>query len=268
MDPQLAATRRHASARTEALSRTAQAALAYAALGWLVYPAERRGKRPLYNGWLQDATTNRDRIDRWWPRDEGAPNVGAVAGELFDVIDVEAAHVPAFRERVQTGGLPSTPIARSGGGGLHVYIAPLGLGTTRLLLDGIHVGELKGSGGVLVPPSVTDASYTWLRSPLEFPIAESPPWLRALVAPPRPSKTQDFGRLTPSRAVALVAGLYRVVAEAAEGERNALLFWAACRVAEHRVDREAAGEILLTAAVQAGLPEYEARATLASGLGR
>lgn len=248
--------------------RTASWALAYAALGWRVYPVGRGGKRPLYSRWLEDATSEPSLIGRWWPREAGAPNVGVIAGERFDVIDIEAEHVDAFQEAARTQGLPDTPMARSGGGGLHVYVEPLGLGTRRLMLSGVHVGELKGSGGVILPPSATTGHYAWLRAPSEVGIAGAPRWLRALVGGSRPVEQRPVGRLSPSRAVALEAGLYRVVAEAAEGERNGLLFWAACRVAEHGVDRDAATDILLRAALRAGLPEREARATIASGLAR
>jgi hypothetical protein len=248
--------------------RTAAWALAYAAIGWRVYPVERGRKRPVFSGWLIDATTNAGLIGRWWPRDAGAPNVGVVAGERFDVFDIEAEHVAAFREAARARGLPATPMARSGGGGLHLYVAPLGLGTRRLLLHGVHIGELKGSGGVLVPPSVTKDAYAWLRTPSQVTVADAPPWLRELADGPRHEEPGPRGPLSPSRAVALVAGLYRVVAEAAEGERNGLLFWAACRAAEHGVDRHAVGEILLSAALKAGLPEREARATIASGFAR
>ena len=249
-------------------SRVASVALAYAALGWRVYPVERGGKRPLYQGWLADATTDPVRIRRWWRSDAGAPNVGVVAGERFDVLDIEADYVAAFCDAARTRGLLPTPTARSGRGGLHVYVAPLGLGTRHLLLGGIHIGELKGSGGVVVPPSVTDRPYSWLRPPSDTPVAKAPDWVRGLVRAPAPAAFRRSGRLSPSRAVALVAGLYRVVAEAAEGERNGLLFWAACRVADHGVDRAAATDILLSAALRAGLPEREARATIASGLAR
>jgi Bifunctional DNA primase/polymerase, N-terminal len=243
-------------------------ALKYAAMGWRVYPVEPGGKRPLFTGWLSDATTDVTLINRWWRRDAGAPNVGVVAGARFDVIDIEAPHVDAFMDAARIGDMPATPTARSGGGGVHVYIAPLALGTRRLLLHGVHVGELKGSGGVVVPPSVTIGAYSWLRAPSDVAIAAAPAWLRALAAETRHDELRPSGQLSPSRAIALVAGLYRVVAEAAEGERNAMLFWAACRAAEHGVDRHAAAEILLSAAVKAGLPEREAKATIASGFHR
>jgi len=252
--------------RSSTPSRVATWARAYARLGWHVYPVERGGKRPVYGGWLTDATMDAPLIDRWWPRDTGAPNIGVVAGASFDVFDIEAPHVEAFEAAAPGRVLPDTPIALSGRGGLHVYIAPLGLGTRRLVLRGTHIGELKGSGGVLVPPSLTVGPYEWLRDPSTVSIAGAPHWMRAMVQEARPMGGGPIGRLTPSRAVALMAGLYRVVAEAREGERNGLLYWATRRVAEHGIDRDAAASILLTAGLDAGLAEREARATIASGL--
>ncbi len=247
-------------------SRVASWARAYAREGWRVYPVERGRKRPVYGGWLTDATSDPGLIARWWPRDAGAPNIGVVAGEVFDVFDIETPHVEAFEAAAPGGVLPETPIARSGRGGLHVYVRPLGLGTRRLVLRGIHVGELKGSGGVVVPPSVTTRPYEWLRDPSTVTLTQAPHWMRAMVQEPRPVGNGPVGRLTPSRAVALMAGLYRVVAQAREGERNGVLYWATHRVAEHGIDRDAAIDILLAAAASAGLPEREARATIASGL--
>lgn len=248
-------------------SRIASWAHAYARLGWRVYPVERGGKRPVYGGWISDATTDPGRIERWWPRDAGAPNVGVVAGEAFDVFDIEAAHVGSFEAAAMGRAMPETPIARSGRGGLHVYVAPLGIGTRRLVLRGTHIGELKGSGGVVAPPSVTAGRYEWLRDPSTIAVSPAPRWMRGLVVEVHPTTAAvGSSRLTPSRAVALMAGLYRVVSEAHEGERNGILYWATRRVAEHGIDRDAARDILLAAATAAGLPEREARTTIASGL--
>jgi len=248
-------------------SRMASWASAYARRGWRVYPVERGGKRPVYGGWIADATTDEARIASWWPRDAGAPNIGVVAGEAFDVFDIEAPHVEAFEAAAMGRSMPETPIARSGRGGLHVYVAPLGIGTRRLVLHGVHVGELKGSGGVVVPPSLTTGAYEWLRDPSTVGVAPAPRWMRGLIVEAAPTSVGAGGvRMTPSRAVALMAGLYRVVSEAREGERNGILYWATRRVAEHGIDRDAARDILLAAASAAGLPEREARATIASGL--
>jgi hypothetical protein len=71
----------------------------------------------------------------------------------------------------------------------------------------------------------------------------------------------------PSR---LLAGLARTVADAQEGKRNCLLFWAACRVCDHarlgELDADEALAELHTAAARAGLPEFEIARTMRSAM--
>jgi hypothetical protein len=59
------------------------------------------------------------------------------------------------------------------------------------------------------------------------------------------------------------AGLVRVVAHAAEGNRNHALHWAACRAHERGSD-PALLTTLVDAAIHAGLSEAEARRTVQS----
>jgi hypothetical protein len=150
-------------------------------------------------------------------------------------------------------------------------VQPFADGGHALRLDGVHIGELKGRGGFIVAcPSRTVDAYAWLRAPKDVGIAEAPEWLRALVDEVRatPDPRVDRGPLTSSHAVALAAGLYRVVANASVGERNDILFWASCRAADHGLEPTAVTDILVVAAREAGLPEVEARRTIASGFQR
>jgi hypothetical protein len=57
------------------------------------------------------------------------------------------------------------------------------------------------------------------------------------------------------------------VLNAREGERNNILFWAACRAREEG-GSDFAQDMLLEAARRAGLPETEARRTINSGFNR
>lgn len=249
-------------------------ALTYAAMGWRVFPVVPGGKRPIYTGWQRDATTNPELIVRYW-RTEPGPNIGIVTGEAFVAFDVEAAHLPRLRTWIEAQGhrLPPTPIARTGRGGIHLLVrASTSCASHVLRLDGVHIGELKAAGGFIVAcPSRTEGPYGWIRSPEDVELLAAPGWLAGLAVErtaSQPRAAASTQPLSPSRAVALMAGLYRVVSTAPEGDRNALLFWASCRVAEHGVDTQAAAEILLAAAKRAGLPEREALATIASGWGR
>jgi hypothetical protein len=65
--------------------------------------------------------------------------------------------------------------------------------------------------------------------------------------------------LRPAIETSDVAALARFVAASPEGERNARLFWAACRAG-------AAAEALTPAAIAAGLPPTEATATIRSAM--
>jgi hypothetical protein len=252
-------------------AETRRWAYLYADLGWRVFPVARGGKRPSYTGWQNDATTDHDLIDRWWHKDP-APNIGIVTGEAFVAFDIEVDHLEALRGWMTANGhgLPATPIARTGRGGIHVLARIPSIGSGRdLHLDGVHVGELKAKGGFIVAaPSVTRGAYGWHVAPEDALVADAPDWLLRLVASRPKLVHRAPARLGPSRALALASALYRLVADAPEGRRNDLLFWASCRVAERGLDADAATDVLLAAALRAGLDEREARATIASGLRR
>jgi hypothetical protein len=252
-------------------------AYVYADLGWRVFPVVPGEKRPMYAGWQRDATTDHDLVNRWWRRDP-APNIGVVTGEAFVAFDIEAQHLDRFRAALTTqlAPLPATPIARTGRGGVHILARVPFIeggraieGGRDLYLGGVHIGELKAQGGFIVAaPSVTRGAYGWHVAPEDALVADAPDWLLRLVASRPKVVHRAPARLGPSRALALAAALYRVVADAPEGRRNDLLFWASCRVAERGLDAEAATDVLLAAALRAGLDEREARATIASGLRR
>jgi hypothetical protein len=120
-----------------------------------------------------------------------------------------------------------------------------------------HFLDFKATGGyVLAPPSVVGGKPYELLDKRQADGRIDWQAARQLLEPPRqfsprPDRGSDIG--------ALVAW----VASQSAGNRNAGLFWAACRAAEAD---SAAGDLeqLAAAAVQAGLPEDEARRTVAS----
>jgi hypothetical protein len=93
----------------------------------------------------------------------------------------------------------------------------------------------------------------------------------AVVLAPPPSRTEAHinGFVPDDRAL---VGLVRAVAQARLGDRNRVLYWAACRVAEYvqarLFDHATALAILCEAARYAGLPTAEASRTALSGLRR
>jgi hypothetical protein len=93
-------------------------------------------------------------------------------------------------------------------------------------------------------------------------LPDDPAYLRASRAPSSIPLCSD--------ARGALAALARTVREAPVGKRNHLLYWAACRARERlklgELDDNEARELLRDAALDAGLDEFEADATLRSAL--
>jgi hypothetical protein len=209
---------------TTPLPPCAEAALTYAAAGFLVIPlwwptdtgcACKRlgcgspGKHPigLPGGaphWREDATSDPEVIARWWARWPSA-NVGIVTGYVSRVwvLDVDAgkegeAHL--FAEAERHGGMPITLTARTGSGGWHYFfrltgsvsghIADMGLEPLgNPVAAGNKIGiDARAEGGLVVAaPSrhKSGGSYEWLDGTGD--IAEAPDWILKLVCKPRPT---------------------------------------------------------------------------------
>jgi hypothetical protein len=142
------------------------AALDYANRGWPVFPLSRE-KKPKTSHGFKDASTDQEQVKEWW-RDAPYSNIGCPTGITFDVIDIEAANVERFEALCKEHGvnLSDFPRAKSGRGGLHVYVARTGFGCP---IPGL--GDLKGRGGyALAPPSrlalkLGGGSYEWIKEP-------------------------------------------------------------------------------------------------------
>ncbi|MEV7090237.1 bifunctional DNA primase/polymerase [Streptomyces sp. NPDC093085] len=155
--------------------------------------------------------------------------------------------------------LPETVVVLTPSGGRHIWLTgPSNVvvpNSAGRLAPGI---EVRGAGGYLVGPgSVTARGAYRLAAGAEGrPPAPCPrALLRLLTPPPGPRHAQE----APTRG----HGLVRFVLAAHEGQRNTRLFWAACRAYEHGFG-DALTRDLVEAAVRTGLPEHEARATIAS----
>jgi hypothetical protein len=183
----------------------AQAAEAYAALGLPVVAMHgvRRdggctcargsccpdaGKHPRLADWPTAASTSPAQVGGWWRRWPTA-NVGLATGRRFDVLDVDGPTGEVeLRALVEAGAIPGGgPLARTGGGGWHVLLAPTGHGNRVGLRPGL---DWRGQGGLIVaPPSVhrSGQRYTWVR-PLGPALPKAPGGLRRLLAPPQPQR--------------------------------------------------------------------------------
>ncbi|PFG75310.1 bifunctional DNA primase/polymerase [Tepidiforma thermophila] len=167
-----------------------EAALAYARRGWAVLPLRPRGKEPLTEHGVKDATTDPATIEAWWRRWPRA-NVGIATGTVskLAVLDIDPrnggdealdgllAQHGGWGIPTDAGGYPETWTVLTGGGGRHYYFAIDGPLPSRKLADGV---DLKGDGGyVVAPPSVhpSGASYEVEASTEDLPPAPAPAWL-------------------------------------------------------------------------------------------
>lgn len=174
----------------------ADAALQCASLGWQVLPlhelvgdgcscgrseCSRPGKHPRTRHGLKDATGDPVTVGEWWRRWPNA-NIGILTGVGFDVLDLDGEDGLAWLAEMEAihGPLPAGLRAKTGRGGLHIFLKPIGHGNAAHI-DGRKV-DFRGRGGyVVVAPSVTVATYQWIGDPSTSPIPDAPEWLFALL---------------------------------------------------------------------------------------
>ena len=199
----------------------AEAALAYAALGWPVFPVapvdlatghcgckkgaacEEPGKHPLVR-WAERATTDARQLRGWWHWQPQA-NVAVVTGQASGlvVVDIDPHHEGDMtRKALEAAGhaFPPTLTARTRSGGWHLfYRAPEGRHVANTTGSLAGVGSTPGidvrgdRGYIIVAPSVRPLShgpatgaprfgrYEWVGS--EDTVAAAPAW--AVVGRPR-----------------------------------------------------------------------------------
>jgi hypothetical protein len=187
-------------------------ALLYIGLGWKVFPVwnvvdgglehdgrwvcacglggacDRPGKHPIADlapGGLNDASSERGDIERWWGARPDA-SIGVATGRAsgLTVIDADASEgkpgvVNLTRICAENGGVPATFVVNTGGGGLHLYFKysdalPTG---NNVLAEAIDV---RNDGGyVIAPPSshASGGSYKWRQDAAE--LLDLPAWLRS-----------------------------------------------------------------------------------------
>ena len=187
-------------------------ALAYAELGWYVFPCHhplkkagwscscelwkrekvnaefecnRPGKHPRTENGLDDATTDADQIRSWW-RKWPTANIGINCGKSgLLVIDLDT-----YKDTYRGDDLElneDTVTALSGGGGAHLFYGMADGDTFGNSNKNLPAGvDPKAWGGyVIVSPSAHKSgnTYQWENdySPWDKPLAPIPPKLRALL---------------------------------------------------------------------------------------
>jgi Bifunctional DNA primase/polymerase, N-terminal len=247
--------------------------LAYAAAGWPVFPCKPDAgfcpqpggcscKAPLTRNGFHDATTDPGVIRQWWrrwPAANVAIATGAPGPDVLDVdVSTEGSGWAAFNRAKAVGLLSSAhALVRTPRGGLHAYYRGSGQPCGSLTRAG-HFVDFKASGGyVLAPPSRVHGKPYELVDHRNGDGRLDWQAVRQLLDPPRRTAARLPADGDVTRLAAWVAGQ-------PEGNRNRGLYWAALRINGD----PGAADLLVAAAVQAGLPEAEARRTVTSAAGR
>lgn len=203
--------------RRKTTDRMAGAALRYATLGWPVcvgafpaaaaqhWPDRQRacscdrvgcpapGAHPVSPAWQNAASTDRERIARWWLAIPEA-NVILVTGRVFDVLEVPARLGMTALARMDEAGLGLGPVAIAGDRA-HFYVRTRGAPADENEWWSCHldsepekVAEVTGlrwhcrDSYVLAPPSMAGdgTAGRWIRDPADRQLPDGVPLLEVL----------------------------------------------------------------------------------------
>ncbi len=235
--------------------------------GWATFPCgiDKKPTRPERDGGqgYKDATTDPERIAELWHRWPG-PLIGIATGTAsgIDVLDIDTHETALAWWTVAAKRIPPTRAYHTRSGGRHIYFqhAPGVRNTGSKLAKGV---DTRGDGGYVI--YWFGAGYHFIDPAQPAPW---PDWLLECVLwqPPPPSPQ----RTSPDYHDKAIEGVIRTVAATTEGSRNRnnVLYWGAKRLRERaqagQIGQTEAAALLLAAAVSTGIPEIEARRTIAS----
>jgi hypothetical protein len=237
-----------------------EAARAYAARGWWVFPCRPQQKVPaVKHGW-QDATRDPEQIRAWWSENP-AYNVAIATGPSgLTVIDVDPNGLDEWRQMLANDSglreaVEAAPTINTPRDGLHIYMTGEGPTSASKIAPGI---DTRGAGGyVLAPPSYVndgksngqytgtpDATYIPpVYTPLIAPLLNKPE-RQAPVLPPAERKWDEPETL--ARAEAWLAGLVLAGDVAVEGMGgDQRTYEVCCGLLEMAISPEIAKDLLL-----------------------
>lgn len=255
--------------------------------GFKMFPLIPGTKRPMVDRWEQRATNAPKWLDQWPAR----AGIGVACGPSgLVVVDLDThGTIPAGSQWDQSGirdGLdvfaalwerhsPGTSMfdtltVTTPSGGLHLYFrAPR---TVPVRNSAGKIGpmvDVRAAGGyVVIDAELENGRYQPSGSPTD--IRPMPGWLVSLATASKPAERRtglpaSAPRLvTRTEASRRVSGLLRTVANAAEGQRNSTLNWAAYQLAKDNLLGPEQAQALARAAMSAGLSEHEAVTTVMS----
>src|SRR6266545_645112 len=261
------------------MSDLAAGALAYASRGWPIFPLVPWTKRPYAGSRGLHATTDPHVTAARWARHPQA-NIGIRTGLTAGlvVIDLDQPDGPRAWMALVQAHEPREPVtlrALTPRGGVHLYfqhpedISEPIRNSAGKLGPGIDV---RGEGGLVVaPPSqVAGGGRYWWDGPASEP-GPLPAWLLELVQPAPgsrpPGRPATLSPVADRYLARVLADELAALRAAPEGNRNHAANRAAWKVGRvaHLGDAGELRSALVAAAMDAGLPDREARRAIASG---
>jgi len=145
------------------------------------------GKHPLINDWQHKATTNAQTIKDWhrkWPQANWGVKTGSkeTGGAGVVVVDIDPRNGGEFTwDNLKTEHPEpiETVTTVTGGGGWHYFFLYPNSGSRITSSGALWPGvDIKADGGyVIIPPSITQARYTFQLSPEDTELEELPGWI-------------------------------------------------------------------------------------------
>ena len=158
-------------------------ALEIASLGFRVFPLDQNSKRPVFPGWPKNASSDPERIRKWWicpiMHMEQDFNIGVTGGVFLDVDTKNGVDGKASLKALtdEYGNLPPTYATETPTGGKHYYFLPdssVGNSVGKLA-PGLDV---RANGGYVVGVGsiINGKPYRWLSNGVGKAV-ECPKWL-------------------------------------------------------------------------------------------
>lgn len=245
--------------------------------GVTLFPLRQYSKRPAMLRWQQAALPTEQRLTQWVAQ---GLNLGALCGERsggLHVIDFDesAEYAAWYAPRSALCATLEIETRR----GMHLYYlldAPMAH-KRKMFRGDAHIGDVLTTGAYVVAPySIHPSGALYTPRPRYYSddgaaFIRRMPNVEALELPlPAPRQYAPAARgLTMSGSSsalheARLEGIVARLSAAVEGERNAVLFWAACRAFDEGLTPAAVEALLLPCAVRIGLSEAEALRSLMS----
>lgn len=254
--------------RRRTIEPASDRALALARGGTPVFPCK-EDKRPACPNGFKDASADPDEVRRLWRRYPG-PLIGVPTGGAsgLAVLDVDVRHGGDAWLHDNFDALGRTRVHATRSGGFHLVFQ--------------HKAGLRCSAGRIAPGVDVRAEggfvIWWPGAGLgvldDAPSAPWPAWLSLQLCrrEDKPVRRNSAGANHSIRVMGYRAleGVLRAVADAPEGRRRNVAFWAACRLGEQVsigvMDAHQAIDLVVRAAEQAGLEHAEARRAAREGV--